>query len=138
MVVDGPTGWLSAAARSNSTVLLPADHGPKNVPKMPRAAMVARSSSVSNHSAARSAMAIGPQRSRRYIFSLPSPRTPLPAFSTPITSAALGDLIEGGVMLMSDASTGPMRARTFGHSLYFSASLGEILEMDCADFPGSS
>jgi len=44
-----PAGEESAAARINSTVLLPADHGPRNVPKIPRAATMARSSSVSKN-----------------------------------------------------------------------------------------
>ena len=59
----------------SNTRLLPADHGPMAVPKIPRAAMVARSSSVSKNSATRSATAIGPQRSRRYMSFLPSLRS---------------------------------------------------------------
>ena len=92
--------------------------------------MVARNNSVSNHSAARSAIAMGPQRSSRYIFSLPSPRTLLPDFSKPIRSAALGDLMDGGVMLINPDITDPMRARTFWNSLYCFASFAESLAID--------
>ena len=40
---EEPAGKESEAARISSTVLLPADHGPRNAPKMPRVAIVARS-----------------------------------------------------------------------------------------------
>ena len=92
-----PAGCGSAAARISSTRLLPADHGPRNVPKMPRAAMVARSNSVSKNSATRSATAMGPQRSRRYMSFLPRPRTPRPVLSMPHKSPALGESMSGGV-----------------------------------------
>ena len=63
--VAAPAALPSSAAPIRMPRLVPADHGPAKVPKMPRAATVARRSSVSNHSATRSATAIGPQRSRR-------------------------------------------------------------------------
>ena len=87
----------SPAARISSTRLLPADHGPRNVPKIPRAAMVARSSSVSKYSATRSATAIGPQRSRRYMSFLPSLRRARPVCSMPHRSPRLGSSMSGGV-----------------------------------------
>ena len=45
---------------TETAALVPADHGPANAPEIPRAATSARKLSVSNHSAARSATAIGP------------------------------------------------------------------------------
>ena len=48
------------AACHRSGALVPADHGPANAPKIPRAATIARNVSFSNHSVARSATAIGP------------------------------------------------------------------------------
>src|SRR5205085_4737193 len=115
-----------------------ADQGPRNVPKIPRAAIVARNNSDSNHSAARSAIAIGPHRNRRYRFSLPSPRTPLPVFKSAMRSEAFGDLIDGGVMLITPESTELIRVRTFWNSLNFSASFFESFAIDCADFSASS
>src|SRR2546430_5972097 len=44
------------------TTLFRSDQGPRKAPNVPRAAIVARSSSVSKNSATRSAIAIGPQR----------------------------------------------------------------------------
>jgi hypothetical protein len=44
---------------------VPADHGPRNDPAIPPEATVARSGSLSNHSPARSATAIGIQRNSR-------------------------------------------------------------------------
>jgi len=52
----------SPAARISNCRALPADHGPRKVPKIPRAAMTARNNSVSKYSPTRSATAIGPQR----------------------------------------------------------------------------
>ena len=59
------TGCPSPAPSISRTAVLPADHGPRNDPRTPPAAIVARSGSLSNHSPARSATAIGIQRSRR-------------------------------------------------------------------------
>ena len=99
-----PAGCASPAARIRRTRALPADHGPRNVPNRPRAATTARSSSVSKYSAARSATAIGPQRSRRYISFLPRLRMARPVFSMPQRSPLLGwSMLGGGV-----ASASPM------------------------------
>ena len=50
-----PPDVLRRAPSISSTAALPADHGPRNDPRTPPAAMVARSGSLSNHSLARSA-----------------------------------------------------------------------------------
>ncbi len=60
---------------SSSTAVDPADQGPRAVPKMPRAAMTARSNSVSKNSATKSATAMGPQRRRSKMPFLPRLRT---------------------------------------------------------------
>ena len=85
-----PAGCGSPAARISSTSALPADHGPRNVPKMPRAAITARSSSVSKYSEARSATAIGPQRSSRNMSFLPSLRMARPVLQHAPQIAAAG------------------------------------------------
>ncbi len=69
----GPAGLPSPAARIKSIRAVPADQGPRKAPNVPRAAIVARSSSVSKNSATRSAIAIGPQRRTWYISFLPGP-----------------------------------------------------------------
>ncbi len=89
-------GWPSAAPSRSSSAPLPADHGPRNDPRMPPAATVARSGSLSNHSATRSATAIGIQRSRRYASVFPSARNRRPAFSISMMSPADGSSIDGG------------------------------------------
>ena len=75
------TGWPSPAPSRSSTAALPADHGPRNDPRTPPAAIVARSGSLSNHSPTRSATAIGIQRSSRYASALPSARNCRPVLS---------------------------------------------------------
>ena len=94
-------------------MLVPADHGPAKAPKIPRAATVARNNSVSNHSATRSATAIGPQRSSRYASFFPSPRNERPSFPRFQSSPALGFSIAGGVIVSNGANTLPMRAKLF-------------------------
>ena len=63
--VAGPAAFASNAACRISPRLVPADQGPANAPRIPRAATAARRSSVSKNSETRSAMAIGPQRRSR-------------------------------------------------------------------------
>jgi len=92
-----PTGVGSEAARSRRTRALPADQGPRKVPKTPRAATVARSGSVSKNSDTKSAAAIGPQRSTRYISFFPRLRIDRPVFSIPHRSLLLGLSMFGGV-----------------------------------------
>ena len=95
--VAGPAECGSKAAWSSRFAVVPLDQGPANIPWMPRPAIAARSSSVSNHSEAKSATAIGPQRSRRRASWRGSPRKPRPAFSRPKTSCAEGLSGAGGV-----------------------------------------
>src|ERR1035441_333848 len=78
--------------------------GPRNVPKTPRAAITARNSSVSKYSDARSATAIGPQRSRRNMSFLPSLRIARPVCSMLHKSPRLGWSMSGGVV----ANASPM------------------------------
>ena len=105
-----PAACSSAAARMSSTRLLPADQGPRNVPKIPRAAMVARRSSVSKYSATRSATAIGPQRSRRYMSRRPSLRRARPVLSIPHRSPELGLSMSGGARVSALPMTRPILA----------------------------
>ena len=100
-----PTGCASAAARSSNTAVEPADHGPSAVPKIPRAAITARSNSVSKNSATKSATAIGPQRSKSKMPVLPRPRTPRPVFSRFHRSSGEGLSIAGGVIVEICAKT---------------------------------
>ena len=72
--------------------MLPADHGPSAVPKMPRAAITARINSVSKNSATKSAAAMGPQRSRLKMPSLPRPRTLRPVLNRFQRSSGEGDI----------------------------------------------
>ena len=85
-----PAGAGSPAARIKSISALPADHGPKNVPKIPRAATVARNRSVSKYSATKSATAIGPQRSSRYRSFFPSLRRLVRSAACPTDRFCLG------------------------------------------------
>src|SRR5207253_4607064 len=117
-----PAGCESAAARIRSTRLLPADHGPRNVPKIPRAAMVARSNSVSKYSATRSATAIGPHRSRRYISFLPRLRMLRPVLSIPQRSPLLGLSMFGGASASALPITLPILSSDCWNSGYFAAS----------------
>ena len=82
---------------------VPADHGPRKDPAMPPEATVARSGSLSNHSPARSATAIGIQRSSRYASALPSARNARPVLRSSIRSAAFGSSSAGGVDLADAA-----------------------------------
>ena len=90
-----PTGCGSAAARSRRTAVEPADQGPRAEPKIPRAAMLARSNSVSKNSATKSATAIGPQRRRSKIPFLPRPRTSRPVLKRFQRSSGEGLSIDG-------------------------------------------
>ena len=117
-----PAGCGSAAARMRRTKLLPADHGPRNVPKIPRAAMVARSNSVSKYSATRSATAIGPHRSRRYISFLPRLRMLRPVLSIPQRSPLLGLSMFGGASASALPITLPILSSDCWNSGYFAAS----------------
>ena len=127
----------SAAARSRSAAPVPADHGPRKLPKIPRPASVPRRSSVSNHSATRSATAIGPQRSRRNMSFFPRARNFRPAFSRPQRSPPEGASTEGGISDSRSARTDAMRPRARWNSGYFSASLRENAAIPCAVRPGS-
>ena len=100
-----PTGCGSAAARRSSTAVEPADQGPSAVPKIPRAAIVARSSSVSKNSATKSATAIGPQRSKLNMRLLPSERKSRPTLKRLQRSSVEGLSIEGGVIARSGISS---------------------------------
>ena len=93
---------------SATSSALPADHGPRNVPNTPRAAITARSNSVSKYSAARSATAIGPQRSSRNISFLPSLRIARPVFSMLHRSPLLGWSMSGGVVASASPMTLPI------------------------------
>src|SRR5437870_7470703 len=103
-----PTGWGSAAAQRSKTAVDPADHGPKALPKMPRAAITARNNSVSKNSPTKSATAMGAQRKRLKMPALPSRRTPRPAWKRFQKSSGLGLSIAGGVMEVSCVRTSEM------------------------------
>ncbi len=120
-----PAGWGSLAARSSRTSVLPADHGPSDVPKTPRAATVARSRSVSNHSLTKSAAAMGPQRRSRYISFLPKPLSALPVFSSAQRSLEPGRSMSGGVSARACCKTLPSFSRVARSSVYFAASFSE-------------
>ena len=75
-----PPGAGSTAALRSITAPVPADQGPCTVPKIPRAAIAAWSTSVSNHSPTRSATGIGAHRNRRYASVRPSARNRRPVF----------------------------------------------------------
>ncbi|OLB61358.1 MAG: hypothetical protein AUI11_10025 [Acidobacteria bacterium 13_2_20CM_2_66_4] len=122
-------GSASVAPSSSSTAALPADHGPRNDPRMPPAARAARSGSLSNHSPARSATAIGIQRSRRYASALPNARNLRPALSASNRSARDGSSTDGGAADDSARSTPLMRAKLARNFGYWSASLDENARM---------
>src|SRR4030095_4634424 len=86
---------------------------------------VARNNSVSNHSAARSATAIGPQRNNLYSSFFPRLRNARPTFPSCHTSFGAGRSIEGGVIVASGASTRPIREKLLTNSGYASASFEE-------------
>src|SRR6185369_2445855 len=104
----GGIGCESSAACNNKPKLVPADHGPANEPEMPRAETVARNTSVSNHSATRSATAIGPHRNKRYSSFFPRPRNANPILPNCHASLAVGGSMEGGVIERIGASTLPI------------------------------
>src|SRR6476661_7823055 len=109
------------------TRLLPADHGPRNVPKIPRAATVARTRSVSKYSDTRSATAIGPQRNRRYMSLRPSLRTARPVLSIPHMSPDLGLSIFGGAWANVLPMTFPILPSDAWNWGYLAASFRENL-----------
>ena len=129
-----PAGCESPAPRISRTSALPADQGPRNVPKMPRAATVPRSRSVSKYSATRSATAIGPQRNRRYKSFLPSFRRARPVCSMPHRSVRLGLSMSGGVSFSASAITLPILRSDSCSSGYFAASFWENFAISAADF----
>src|SRR5207248_5531042 len=124
-----PIGWPFPAPSSKRSAPLPADHGPRNDPRMPPAATAARSGSLSNHSPARSATAIGIQRSRRYASALPNARNLRPALSASNRSARDGSSTDGGAADDSARSTPLMRAKLARNFGYWSASLDENARM---------
>ena len=89
----------ACAVSSRNCVVVPADQGPAVAPQMPRPARAARSSSVSNHSATKSATAIGPQRRTRVASLRPRPRKPRPRPRSGNTSATRGSSRSGGAMV---------------------------------------
>ncbi len=129
---DDPAGCGSPAARMSSTRLLPADHGPMAVPKIPRAATVARRSSVSKNSATRSATAIGPQRRSRYISFFPSLRRLRPVWSMAHRSARLGSSMLGGGSFRASAITRPIFCSDACNTGYCAASFCENFEISRA------
>ena len=104
-----PPASCLCASRISSISELPADRGPSIVPVNAGAAIVARTSSCSNHSCTRSATGIGPQRSRRCASRLPSDRNARAVFSRFQRSAAPGLTIDGGAYSNADASTEAVR-----------------------------
>src|SRR3954470_6261690 len=100
-----------------------------NEPRMPPAAIVARSGSLSNHSPARSATAIGTQRSMRYASALPSARNARPALSSSITSYPVGSSMDGGVVAATRRRTLLILAKLFRNRGYCSASRVENAPM---------
>ena len=81
--------------------MVPADQGPPKIPWMPRPQTIARMTSVENHSDAKSATAIGPQRSNRCASSRPSPRKPMPRPSQGRIGPFSGWSMSGGVRVRS-------------------------------------
>ena len=104
--VSAPVGCPSCAVCNSHDAVVPADRGPACMPNTPRAQMAARSAGVSNHSAARSPMGIGPQRSRSYRPWRPSPRSFRPVCSSSHSSPGDGVSIDGGTC----PSTAPIAA----------------------------
>src|SRR5262249_58699564 len=115
----------------------PADHGPSEWPKTPRAAIVARISSVSKNSATKSATAMGPHRSKSKIRFLPRPRTPRPVLNRFHKSSGVGLSIAGGVIELSCAKTAAISSSALAHSLYLSASFAEARASPPAVFAAS-
>src|SRR5215472_7774270 len=102
---------------------------------MPRAAITARRSSVSKYSAARSATAMGPQRSRRNMSFLPNLRMARPVFSIAHRSPRLGSSMLGGVVERKRASVGGKR----GHADVGCDEMGAVLfEFHVADDIGAN
>ena len=85
-----PPGAGSTAAFRSSVAPVPADHGPWATPKIPRAATAAWRRSFENHSATRSAAAIGIQRRSRNESVRPSARKRRPVFSSSHSSPTAG------------------------------------------------
>ena len=127
-----------AAALSSKPAVDPADHGPRFAPKIPRAAITARSNSVSKNSATKSATAIGPHRSRSSIPRFPSPRTFRPVISKFHKSSGDGLSILGGVIAAICRNTSPTFSNSFANSTYFAASFADKCEMAPAVFAASS
>ena len=132
-----PPGTGSLAAPSSSTAPVPADHGPIAVPWIARAATLACSRSVSNHSATRSATAIGPQRRSAKDSFLPSARNLRPVLRSSHTSPADGESIDGGVISSSSDRNPPIRPSVAQSSGKRVASFAENGRMASAVRPGS-
>src|SRR5271156_5236477 len=94
-------------------------------PKMPRAATMARNGSVSNHSAAKSAIAIGPHRKREWKFFLPRQRARSAVVASGHASAADGFSRDGGVVLSRLLMEAEMRLSVRCNLMYWLASFGE-------------
>ena len=90
---------------------MPADHGPIAVYWTPRHAMAARSASVSNNSATKSATAIGRTRVIARPSSRPRPRNVRPSRSPASASPRPGNSMSGGVCPATSARK-PDSART--------------------------
>ena len=130
----GPAGLASTAARRRRTAVEPADHGPSAVPNMPRAAMTARSNSVSKNSATKSATAIGPQRRRSKMPLLPRLRTWRPVLKRCQKSSGEGESMAGGVMEQSCAKKPEISSSDDANCEYFSESFAERCAMPPAVF----
>ena len=127
-------GMRIAGRADQQLQALPADHGPRKVPKIPRAAITARNSSVSKYSATRSATAIGPQRRTRYISRLPRLRRARPVLSMLQRSPPLGWSMSGGVVASASAITLLIFPRDFSNSGYLAASFCEKAAIDLRGF----
>ena len=91
-----PAGLESSAARATSVAVEPAERGARKFPNIPRAAITARTGSVSNHSMTRSATGLGPQASRRCMSFSPKLRRSLAAPSMFQTSPTGASTAGGG------------------------------------------
>ncbi len=120
-----PPGTGSDAAASRRTAAEPADHGPMEVPKIPRVATAPCRRSDSNHSATRSAAGIGPHRSRLKASFLPSARNRRPVFNSVHSSPVDGASIDGGVISSSVSRKPPSLVNVAQTSGYFPASAAE-------------
>ena len=104
---------------------------------MPPAATVARSGSLSNHSPARSATAIGIHRRMRYASALPSARNLRPVLSSSNRSPADGSSIDGGGE-SSTARRTPLMFETLRRNFgYCAASLAENARISSLAFAAS-